>query len=172
MALSSETRLVWAAPSGRSSPCRASTPPRCDRRASQRSAGDGQTKAGTALGLGVRAVDLMELLEDPILLIKRYARPGVCHRYSEMAVPCAGGDTDFASVGELDGVANQVEQHLREPLLVAKPNRQRFGHLRPERELLVLRERFGGRTHGLDHALNLVCRHVQGELAGFDLGDV
>src|SRR5215831_14072655 len=39
--------------------------------------GDGETKARAALGLGHRAVDLMELLEDPILLIKRYARPGV-----------------------------------------------------------------------------------------------
>ena len=31
--------------------------------------GDGEPEARTALGLGVGAVDLMELLEDPILLV-------------------------------------------------------------------------------------------------------
>ena len=29
-------------------------------------------------------------------------------------VPRARGDADFAGVGELNGVANEVEQHLRE----------------------------------------------------------
>jgi hypothetical protein len=42
--------------------------------------GNGEAQARAALGLGKRAVDLVELLEDPILLIKRYARAGVCHR--------------------------------------------------------------------------------------------
>ena len=39
--------------------------------------GDGAAEARTALGLGVLAVDLMELLEDPILLIEWYAGSGV-----------------------------------------------------------------------------------------------
>src|SRR5215510_5142959 len=41
--------------------------------------GDGEAKAGAALRLSVRAVDLMELLEDTILLIPRYTGAGVCH---------------------------------------------------------------------------------------------
>src|SRR5262245_13156669 len=48
--------------------------------------GDGEAEARAVLGLGVRAVDLMELLEDPISLIKGYARPGVRHRDGELAV--------------------------------------------------------------------------------------
>src|SRR5262245_15875923 len=41
--------------------------------------GDGETEPRAALGLGKRAVDLVELIEDPILLIKGYAGPGVGH---------------------------------------------------------------------------------------------
>src|SRR5215510_12071799 len=37
---------------------------------------------------------------------------------------------------------------------------------------LFCAKRLGGRAHRLDHALDGVFRHVQGELAGFDLGDV
>src|SRR5262249_19022554 len=102
--------------------------------------GDGEAEARAALGLGKRAVDLVELLEDSTLLIKRYARPGIGHRDGEMAVARARGDADFARVGELDGIAHQVEQHLREALFVSEPDRERLVHGRLERELLVLGE--------------------------------
>jgi hypothetical protein len=36
----------------------------------------------------------------------------------------------------------------------------------------VLRQRLRGRAHRLDNTFNGVLSHVQGELAGFDLGDV
>src|SRR5262249_46360787 len=45
----------------------------------------------------------------------------------------------------------------------------RYG--RCERELLDLGKRLGGRAHCLDHGLDGVLGHVQGELAGLDLGD-
>jgi hypothetical protein len=51
---------------------------------------------------------------------------------------------------------DQVEQHLSEALLVAKTERQRLGDLGREKELLVLRQRLGGRAHGLDHAVDLL----------------
>src|SRR5215468_5623127 len=76
--------------------------------------GDGEPEPRAALGLGKGTVDLVELIENSILLIKGYARAGVGHRDGEMAVPRARGDVHLADVGELDGVANQVEQHLRE----------------------------------------------------------
>src|SRR5262249_43195160 len=81
--------------------------------------GDGEPEARAALGLGKRAVGLVELLEDPILLMKWDAGSGVCDRDREMAVPRARGDAHLASVGELDGVAHEIEQHLREALFVA-----------------------------------------------------
>jgi len=33
-----------------------------------------------------------------------------------------GSDAHLAGVGELDGVAHQVQQHLREALFIAKAN--------------------------------------------------
>ena len=42
--------------------------------------GDGEGQAGAVLGLGVRAVHLVVLIENPILLIKRYAGASVGHR--------------------------------------------------------------------------------------------
>src|SRR5262249_53545945 len=70
--------------------------------------GDGEPEARAALGLSKRAIDLVELLEDPSLLVKRYAGPGIRHRDREMAVPRACGDAHFAGVGELDRVAYEV----------------------------------------------------------------
>src|SRR5262245_63083863 len=89
-----------------------------------------------------------------------------------MAVARARGDAHLAGVGELDGVTNEVEQYLREALFVSEANWKRLVHGCPERELLVLGERLGGRAYRLDHALDGVFGHVEGELAGFDLGDV
>src|SRR5262245_11524156 len=82
----SASRRAWGAPSGRSSPSRRSIRPRCGRRAFPRTAWHSE-----------RAVDLVELLEDPILLIKWNARPGVCHRHREMAVLRAGGNAHLSA---------------------------------------------------------------------------
>ena len=90
--------------------------------------GDGEAEARAALGLGVRAVHLVELLKDPILLVEWYAGAGVFHRDGEMAVPSARGDAHFTSVGELDGITDEIEQNLREALLVAEANRERLVH--------------------------------------------
>src|SRR5215468_2116130 len=109
--------------------------------------GDGEPEARAALGLGKGAVNLVELIENPILLVERYAGSGVCYRDGEMAVPRARGDAHLAGVGELDGVADEVEQHLREALFVSEANGKRLVHGRREREHLILGERLGGRAH-------------------------
>src|SRR5262249_32261372 len=105
--------------------------------------GDGEAEARAALGLGKGTVDLVELLEDPSLLVKRYAGTGVCDRDGEMAVPRARGDAHLAGVGELDGVPNEIEQNLREALFVAEANGERLVHRRRKRQLLVLGEGLG-----------------------------
>src|SRR5215475_11762530 len=89
-----------------------------------------------------------------------------------MTVPRARGDAHCTGVRKLDGVTYKIEQHLRQPLFITEANWKRLVHGRRKRELLVLRERLGGRAHRLDHALYRVFGHVEGELAGFDLGDV
>jgi len=76
--------------------------------------------------LGKKAVDLVKLIGDPILLIKGHASPGVTQRDGEMSVPRGRGDAHLASVCELDGIANEVEQHLCKALFVSDANSKRL----------------------------------------------
>src|SRR5262245_61850871 len=89
--------------------------------------GDGKTNAGSALGLGTGVVDLVELLEYPGLLLDGYSRTRVAHTDGEVTIHGLGRDTHLTGIGELDGVADEVEQHLGEALLVAEADRQVLG---------------------------------------------
>src|SRR5499426_1156637 len=91
--------------------------------------GNGEPQAGAALGLGVGAVDLVELLEDARLVLLRNAGSGVGHMDGEVAVASGSGDAYLPGVRELDGIADKVEQDLGEALLVAHANRQALGNL-------------------------------------------
>src|SRR2546425_12671477 len=77
--------------------------------------GDRQAEAGSALLARNRAVGLLELLENFGLIGRGNAGPRVAYRNLECSVRCESSDRNFALVGELDGVADQVEQDLREP---------------------------------------------------------
>ena len=94
---------------------------------------------------GRGAVDLLELLEDPLLLILRDARPGVGDRGDEHAVGRSHPHRDLAGVGELDGVAHQIQQHLRDPPLVAAADRQIGRKIERELEMLLGRQRLDAR---------------------------
>ena len=50
--------------------------------------GNGETKTGTALGLGVGTVDLVELLEDARLMLHGNAWSRIGHANVELAVDC------------------------------------------------------------------------------------
>jgi hypothetical protein len=50
-------------------------------------------------------------------------------------------DHDLARISELDGVADEVEQHLGEPSLVAMGDRQIVRQLDLEREVFLLGQR-------------------------------
>ena len=95
-------------------------------------------------------------------LLFGYSRARVGHADGEVAVHRCRRDAHLAGVGELDGVADEVEQHLREALLVAEADRQRLGNVGLERELLGLGERLGRRAHRLDHALDARTRRGSG----------
>jgi len=62
---------------------------------------DSKSKARAALGLGVRAVHLMELLEDTSLVLFRNARSCIGHADVEVAVDRLGSYTHLTGVGEL-----------------------------------------------------------------------
>src|SRR6202022_4343850 len=81
--------------------------------------GDRQTQPGAALLTRIRIVDLLELAEDPLLVGVGNARPGIAHLEDELAAIGRAADLDLALVGELDRVADEVQQHLREPARVA-----------------------------------------------------
>src|SRR5208337_2160406 len=74
-------------------------------------------------GLRVRVVDLVELLEDPRPLVLRNAGTGVDDTHREASVDGIGSHADLASIGEFDRIADEIEQHLRETLLVAEAER-------------------------------------------------
>src|SRR6478752_6216325 len=78
--------------------------------------GDRKPEAGPALGLGVGAVDLVELVEHARVLVCRYAGARVGDGDGKVAAHGTGRDADLALIRELDGVADKIEQHLREAL--------------------------------------------------------
>src|SRR5262249_2025844 len=77
--------------------------------------GNGQAETGAALLACDRAVGLLKLLEDLRLIDDSDPRSRIADCNCKRSVRQRGFDRDLALVGELDGVANQVEQHLGEP---------------------------------------------------------
>ena len=84
----------------------------------------------------------------------------------------ADADATSPCVGELDGIADQVEQHLRDAALVAVAVRQVRRHLDLEGELLLGRQRFDGAEHTVHDVLDRVVGERERELPGLDLGQV
>src|SRR5215475_11048484 len=63
--------------------------------------GDGEPETRTALGLGVRVVDLVELFEDAGLVLCGNARASICHADGKVAVCGLGAHSYLSGVGEL-----------------------------------------------------------------------
>src|SRR4029079_14257796 len=73
--------------------------------------------AGPAVLASRRPISLAELLEQTVQLVGRYPDPRVpdCHRdlgRRRRARPAREFDRDLTLMGELDRVADQIEQHL------------------------------------------------------------
>src|SRR6478736_6278263 len=81
-------------------------------------AGNGKSEAGATLLFCGGVVGLLEFLENLALVGLGDARASVLHRDRERAVGRGRLDHDAALVGELDGVADQVENHLGQPAFV------------------------------------------------------
>src|SRR5215471_5025484 len=90
----------------------------------------------------------------------------------ECAVVCFGFDGDFAGIGELNGVADEIDQDLRQAAAVTVPWRQFAGKLKLECELLVSRERLQRAADSLGDVLNTVIGEFEHELTGLDLGEI
>src|SRR5262249_19335306 len=74
--------------------------------------GYGETQAGAAFLAGDSIVGLLELLKQFGLIGSGDTGTGVTHRYMECAVVRFSLDGDFSGIGELNGVADEIDQHL------------------------------------------------------------
>jgi len=72
----------------------------------------------------------------------------------ERAIVGFGLDGDLAGIGELDGVADEIDQNLRQAAAVATAGRQLWGNLDFETKLLVRRQRLKRAANGLRDVLN------------------
>jgi hypothetical protein len=85
---------------------------------------DRQAKTSSSLLAGDRAIGLLELLENLGLIGWGYTGSGVAHRNRERSVHRRGSDRDLALIGELDRVADKVEQDLGKPPSIPAAPRQ------------------------------------------------
>ena len=139
---------------------------------------DGQAEAGAAEFAGRRGVSLHERLKQFFDLLRREADAGVGDFKPQLDAAVRVGqrldaDDDLARLGELDAVADEVEQHLPEPVGVAdQPVRHVAADDGGEAEVFA---RVAGRGV-FEHAVHDVAqgeiflRHAH--LAGLDLGEV
>src|SRR5437660_6117683 len=99
LVMRSSFRHEWVAPSGGRSFAHRRVHPDAAAVHFDNLLGNGEAKARTAFGLGIRVIDLMELLEDPRPLLLRDARARVHHTDREVSVGSFGSDTDLAHIG-------------------------------------------------------------------------
>ena len=138
---------------------------------------DGEPEAGAAVAARGRAVGLLEGGEQRAHAVGGDADARVVHLEAHverrrLPVDPGGSQGDGATLGELDGVAEQVEQRLRDPGRVAVDDgRQVVGgddELEPLRSRLVGDQRAGPRQHRVDREIG----RVQPKLAGLDLREI
>ena len=140
--------------------------------------GDRQPEAGAAVAARHRGVRLLERAEDLVELVLRNADAGIADREVQLRVALAplehlDADDDLAGVGELDRVADQVHEHLAEPVGIAHEKVGNFGFdVGGELQSLVL-----GRDRQPPERVCQVVANAEGpmgelELARLDLGEV
>ena len=106
---------------------------------------DGKTETGSTLGPRAGAVELPEFLEHQLLILKRNSWAGIGDRNLERTVRCGDVNGDFPGLGEFDRISDQVQQHLRDPPLVAFASGQIVCNGSSERQVLFRDQRLGSR---------------------------
>ena len=92
--------------------------------------GDGEPETGPAFGFGVGAVDLMELLEDALPLLRRYAGPVSVTANSEVAIHGCRGDAHLAASVNLMALPTRLSSTCVRRCSSPRPTGRRLG-LRP-----------------------------------------
>src|SRR5262249_21155924 len=78
-----------------------------------------QAQPSAPLLAGNRIVGLLKLLKQLGLIGSRNPRTGIADRYMERAIISFGLDGDLAGIGELNGVADEIDQDLRQTTAIA-----------------------------------------------------
>ena len=98
--------------------------------------------------------------------------PVLCRRgHEQHTIAHVGDNAHLAGIGELAGVAPQVEEHLRDAPRVAAA-RGMLSAFHVQRSFLRRSQGLPRRNDRLDHILNGECVQAQHQLTGFDLAEV
>ena len=144
----------------------------------RQAADDRQAEASAAVASRGRAVGLGERLEEPRLLRLAHADAGVADRQDDTGAAFAqrlgaGADHGAAALGELQRIAQQVEQDLAHPGRIADQRvgraGRRGGH---QRQALALGLRAQRGDDAVDQAGQRERRFLELEPAGLDLGEI
>ena len=139
---------------------------------------DGESEAGAAKAAGDAGIPLVEGLKKLAQHIGSDADAGVANDEAQPHGALAGGhgrhgQVDFALLGELDGVADKVDQDLLDPMVIA-PQHAQWLRRAPHHEVQAL-----GLGEVAHQALDPVQQRVQAEgllvddqFTGLDLGQV
>src|SRR5436190_19989527 len=106
--------------------------------------GDGKAEPGATLLLGVRAVDLMELMENTCLLRLRNTRTRIDNSHPKLTIRRPGGNADLAAISEFDGVPDKIKKNLRNAALIALPSGHVFGKVDLEGQFFGCSQRLCG----------------------------
>ncbi len=134
---------------------------------------DGEPEPGAAVAAARAAVALLELVVDRRDALRRDAGAGVAHLDDDAVRLGRHDDADAADLGELDGVAGEVDQHLSEAVAVADdPARHAGGHEGGDLDALALRFRGQELDDALDEGVQIERRGDDVDAPGLDLGEV
>src|SRR6516165_6706687 len=138
-------------------------------------AGDGKAEPGAAKALSGRGIGLAELLEQLGLLLRSHADAGVRDR--ELDPVAAVGllacrKLDLAFLGELAGIAQQVEQYLPQPHGVDGQYAEVPLGVNDEAVLVLLGKLSRGADDLIDQRCELHGLWIEFELSGLDLRQI
>jgi len=139
-------------------------------------AADRQAEPGPAVLAGGRRFGLAEGLEQPIQLLRVHADAGVADGEADLLGAIGrlarDGQRDRAVVGELGGVAEQVEERLANLGQVGPHGTRVVDTAHLEGVGVLLHQRLDDRHHVGDHVRDAELLEIELHLAGLDLGQV
>ena len=139
---------------------------------------DGQPQSGAAVLARGGHVGLRERLEQLGALFARHAGAGVAHRKAQHgfladALHQRGFQVNFAALGELDGVVDDVREHLTEAQRIPdQVERHRVRNVDEKLEPLVVCLLKGDGRDATHDIFEIEVDGLNIELAGFDFAEI